>query len=153
MIRKVALLTLGAFVTGLTIAILHNYAAVSEPFRASDVTEVRFRHSIQDSVQICVREAAAIERIVGTVRLREKPGCLCVHPSEVVFVVNGRECVASIGSQCFEFYGSLRGDYHMPARFYAVFQAYRDSVRYREHWDNPNIMWRSGGREHADGRP
>jgi len=152
MVKKVALLTLGVFVAGLTIAILHSYATVWVPFEAPDVSEVSLRHSTQDSVQICIRDAAAIEHIVETVRLREKPECLCIHPSEVVFVVKGRECVASIGSQCFEFYGELRGDYHMPERFYAAFQAYRDSVHLRERWENPNIMSLSRIREHAKGR-
>jgi len=152
MVKRVALLILGVFVTGLTIAVLHSYASVSEPFGSADVSEVRFRHSTMDSTQVCVRNAAAIEDIVRTVRLRKKGECMCAHSAFVAFVVDGEERVASLCSHCFDLIGEAGGSYHMPEEFYAAYQSYRDSFQLRERWENPHISGLRLIRDHAEGR-
>ena len=136
MVGRIALFTFLLFAVGLTIAILSSIAAVTVPFKDVDVTEIRFRDSDYDSVQICVRDVGNIEEIVDTVRLRDGFHCPCVHTYEVAFVVDGSERVARLCSGCFNFMGSEISYYKMPDRFYEIFLAYRDSTHLEEYWEH-----------------
>jgi len=136
MVGRVALLTFSVFVVGLVIAILSSIAAVSVPFKGVDVSEVRFRYSPSDSVQICVRDAVRIEEIVDTVRLRDSGPCLCIHVYEAAFVIDGKERIARLCSGCFDFMGQDVSYFKMPERFYEIFLAYRDSTNLEEYWEH-----------------
>jgi len=136
MVGRVTLLVAGVFVVGLAIAILSSIAAVTVPYDGVAVSEIRFRYSDSDSVQICVSNAADIESIVDTVRLREKGECMCIHVYEAAFVVEGNEKIARLCSGCFDFVGPDGGYFKMPERFYEVFLAYRDSTQLEESWSH-----------------
>ena len=104
------------------------------PFSVDDVTCVSFRYTGGDRSQVVVKDRRQIDAITAALRLEiAKPSC-CDFEESVCFTVAGENHVALVSRDQFELLGRYRAHSVMPAPFYEIMQAYRDSIRLREPW-------------------
>jgi hypothetical protein len=92
-----------------------------------------------ESTQVVVTAEERIDEIVGTLRLRPKESCLCVHTDEVAFFVSGQQRQASVCNSCFQYDGRV---YEMPKDFNTLRKQYRDSTHLVQFWHSPFLKWK-----------